>query len=193
MLTAVVLTLGGWWLVQEVAKNRGKTPNPRPAAPDSESEAVRPGTVRRNPSDGLPYVWIPAGEFQMGCSPGDSECQADEKPPHAVRISRGFWLGQTEVTQAAYEKLAGSNPSNFKGEERPVEQVSWDDARKYCEAAGGRLPTEAEWEYAARAGSTASRYGELDAIAWFSGNSGNQTHPVKQKQPNALGSVRYAG
>jgi hypothetical protein len=65
---------------------------------------LKPGTVRTNPGDGQPYVWIPPGEFQMGCSPGDNECSDNEKPPHTVRITRGFWLGETEVTQAAYEK-----------------------------------------------------------------------------------------
>ena len=101
----------------------------------------------------------------MGCSPGDNECDSDEKPPHAVQIANGFWLGQTEVTQAAWKKVMNDNPSNFKSDQLPVEQVDWTQAGNYCKAIGGRLPTEKEWEYAARGGTTGPRYGPLDAVA----------------------------
>lgn len=163
-----------------------------------------------NAKDGLMYVWIPAGTFTMGCSPDDRECFDDEKPVHSVTISNGFWIGQTLVTQAAYARVTGATPSRFKGEQLPVETVSWDEAQSYCRKLGMRLPTEAEWEYAARAGSTTARYGDLQTIAWYAGNSGpqfvdgralyqsdpknyeenliargNQTHAVGQKQPNA--------
>jgi formylglycine-generating enzyme required for sulfatase activity len=111
-------------------------------------------------------------------------------------------MSDHEVKQAEYEAVMGSNPSSFKGDlNRPVEQVSWSDAVLYCqklterERGAGlitvrqayRLSTEAEWEYAARAGTTGARYGELAAIAWWSGNAGNATHPVKQKAANAWG------
>jgi len=154
-----------------------------------EAEAWRAGTVRTNPNDGQKYVWIPPGEFEIGCSPGDNECKRGERVRHSVtvRITHGFWLGQTEVTQAAYEKTLSHKPSPSKGPQHPVEGVNWYEAREYCEAAGGRLPTEAEWEYAVRACSIDARYGQLDAIAWYSGNSGNQTHPARQKQPNSWG------
>ncbi len=121
-------------------------------------------------------------------------------------LTRDFWIGKTEVTQSQYEDLMGSNPSTFKGPDRPVEQVSWDDAQDFLrklnerEHAAGRLPkawryrlpTEAEWEYAARAGTTTAYFfgngaGPLDDYAWYSSNSGKQTHDVGQKQANPWG------
>lgn len=144
-----------------------------------------PGETKVNPKDGLTYLWIPPGTFQMGCSPGDNECSGDEKPVHTVTIRKGFWMGQTEVTQVAYQRVMKENPSHFHGDRLPVEEVMWAEADNYCTAVGMSLPTEAQWEYAARAGSTASRYAGLDAIAWHSSNSGSQTHEVAQKQPNA--------
>jgi formylglycine-generating enzyme required for sulfatase activity len=158
-----------------------------PPAPVVVEPSLRAGATKVNAKDGLTYVWIPPGTFQMGCSPGDTECDSDEKPPHKVTITKGFWLGQTEVTQEAWQRVMRTDPSNFKGAKLPVENITWNDAKSYCQAAGMRLPTEAEWEYAARAGSTASRYGNLDGIAWYSANSGSKTHDVGGKQANAWG------
>jgi formylglycine-generating enzyme required for sulfatase activity len=148
-----------------------------------------PGDTKVNSKDGLSYIWIPPGTFQMGCLPEnkspESGCENYEQPAHTVTISTGFWMGQTEVTQAAYQRVMGTNPSNFHGDKLPVEQVSWGNANTYCSTVGMRLPTEAEWEYAARAGSTADRYGDPGDIAWHAANSNHETHEVGQKEPNA--------
>lgn len=145
--------------------------------------------TRVNAVDGLTYVSIPAGTFPMGCSPGDAQCFPDEKPnmPQTEQIVARFWLGRTEVTQAAWSRVRGANPSHFRGDQLPVENVSWVQANDYCSAIGGRLPTEKEWEYAARAGSLEPLYGRLDAIAWHAGNSAGTTHPAGLRQPNAFG------
>jgi len=152
------------------------------------NEPYGEGSIPPIPPIDYEWVYIPGGTFQMGCVPGDSYCEADEKPRHTVTLD-GFYITNTEITQELYEEVMGKNPSYFAGCARcPVEQVSWDDARAFCEAIGGRLPTEAEWEYAARGGVDGEiRYGDLDDIAWWNGNSGGKTHPVGQKEPNGYG------
>jgi formylglycine-generating enzyme required for sulfatase activity len=170
--------------------------------PTQPPTAVSPqAKTKVNWIDGLTYVWIPPGAFQMGCSPNDTECSGsakpadsvnvqgswNERPTHSVKITKGFWIGQTEVTQAAYKNVVGGNPSYFPGDQMPVEQVSWEDARNYCETSGMRLPTEAEWEYAARGGSALAYYAPIERIAWYRANSDLRTHDVAQLQPNAYG------
>ncbi len=169
---------------------------------------------------GMEFVLIPAGEFLMGSTSAEIDALVHswgqhirrdfgqrirqnaehEMPQHRVRISQPFYLGKYEVTQNQWEVVMGSNPSHFKGDpNRPVEQVSWDDVQEFIQKLNAketgtkyRFPTEAEWEYAARAGSTTaysfgndeSRLGEY---AWYRKNSSDTTHPVRQLKPNAWG------
>ena len=187
----VVLGVIGWRLLHPSTGGNpsGATGPPASGPPGPSPMPITDSKIRTqiNSVDGLTYVFLPPGEFPMGCSPDDSECDSGEKkPPHTERIANGFWLCRTEVTQAAWAKVKGGNPSYFKGDQLPVEQVNWTEAGEYCKAIGGRLPTEREWEYAARAGTTGARYGPFNAVAWYSGNS-DGTHPVGQKQANAFG------
>ena len=146
-----------------------------------------PWRVRDNSSN-IEMLLVPGGTFMMGCSPGDAECGGDESPAHQVTLTNAFYMGKTEVTQAQWQAKMGSNPSSFAGQpNNPVENVSWNLIQSFNSATGLRLPTEAEWEYACRAGTTTARYGVLNDIAWDNGNSGNQPHAVATKLPNALG------
>jgi formylglycine-generating enzyme required for sulfatase activity len=167
------------------------------------------------PPDVPGMIWIPSGTFTMGSPATEQDRSGNEGPQTVVTLTKGFWMGRYEVTQAEYLSVMGSNPSSFTGDlNRPVERVNWYEATDYCgrltaqERAAGRLPTgwayrlptEAEWEYAARAG-TAARfsygddpgYTQLGNYAWYPANSGSQTHAVGQKQPNPWGLYDMAG
>jgi len=165
---------------------------------------------------GMTFILLPAGTFTMGSPSDEPGSFRDEQPQHQVTLTQPFYMQQTEVTQAQWEAVMGSNPSHFDGcPTCPVEQVSWDEAQTFIGYMNARgegtynLPTEAQWEYAARAGSTTAFYnggitsysdmyecnsdGNLNAIAWYCYNSGSETHPVAQKTPNACGLYDMSG
>jgi formylglycine-generating enzyme required for sulfatase activity len=164
------------------------------------SQVGHPWTV---PDLNLELAYIRPGAFTIGSPDSEKGRYKNESPTTRVTLTKGYWLGKTEVTQGQWTLLMAGNPSSIKGADRPVERVSWGDAMEFCrrlterERAAGRLPdgyaytlpTEAQWEYACRAGTTGP-YAEsenLDDTGWYSQNSGNAPHPVAQKQPNAWG------
>ena len=197
--------------------NSGTAPDEQAVKPEADTvestkaATVEPQAISQNQmqtgepivnSIGMNFKLIPSGEFLMG-SPESEEGHDDDESEHRVRITKSFELGVHEVTQEQYEQVMETNWSEFKGPQNPVENVSWEDAVEFCrklselsaEKSAGyvyRLPTEAEWEYACRAG-TKTRYSfgdsdvELGENAWCSENSGATTHPVSLKKPNAWG------
>jgi formylglycine-generating enzyme required for sulfatase activity len=152
----------------------------------------------------IEMVFIQGGTFSMGCTGEQGEdCYDSEKPVHQVTLSN-FYIGKYEVTQAQWEAIMGNNPSSFKGGKQPVEEVSWNEAQEFIKrlnAATGkkyRLPTEAEWEYAARGGNKSRGYkysgsNNIDEVAWYDNNSGSKTHPVGTKKANELGIYDMSG
>jgi len=161
-----------------------------------QAAEMKPGEVVTN-SVGMKLAWIPAGSFTMG-SPESEPFRITNETQTRETVAKGFWLGVTEVTQKQWREVMGTNPSFFKGDELPVEHIAWHDAAEFCRRLGDkekkryRLPTGVEREYACRAG-TATAYhtgdgeGALRKAGWFNKNSGNKTHPVGLKQPNAWG------
>jgi eukaryotic-like serine/threonine-protein kinase len=147
---------------------------------------------------GLEMVEIPPGSFCMGSAYGE----ADEKPVHQVTIRQRFYMAKYEVTQAQWEAVMGSNPSHFKGNKSwPVEFVDWNDAQEFMDKMNAlndgywyRLPSESEWEYACRAGTTGDYYArDVDDIGWTTNNSHKKTHTVGSKRPNAFGLYDMSG
>ena len=149
-------------------------------------------------------IRVQGGTFTMGCtSEQGSDCRSREKPAHRVTLST-YYIGETEVTQELWKSVMGSNPSTIIGDKRPVESVSWDDCqefiRKLNQLTGKkfRLPTEAEWEFAARGGTKSLHYkysgsNDINAVAWYFENSGESSHVVKTKKPNELGIYDMSG
>ena len=146
---------------------------------------------------------VEGGEFLMGSTDEDTDAYDREKPAHQVRLS-SFYIGKFPVTQELWEIVVGKNPSSFKGSRRPVEQVSWDDAQGFIKKLNAltkrqyRLPTEAEWEYAARGGALSEGYqfagsDKLKQVGWYDENSNSETHDVGQKYPNELGLYDMSG
>ena len=183
----------------------------------NDQAAISPGTRSRTVLNGVPFEfrWCPPGEFLMGCPPGTEPPYGDRffMPQHKVKHARGYWIGETEITQAQYEAVVGSNPSFSQGgitsndptfhrdhtRNNPVEQVSWNDAVEFCKQLSRvdpdhnyRLPSEEEWEYACLAGTKGQRYGKAEEIAWVFENTdageGSIGHmPVARLKPNQWG------
>ena len=188
------LCIGGWWFA--------KSPSSHGIREGKEYTRPKHGDVKTLTLPGgatMEMIYVGPGTFTMG-SPPSEEGRDDDETQHRVTLTKGFWLGKYEVTQNQWQSVMGSNPSFFKGDANlPVENVSWDDCqefvRKVSDAArrqfggGARLPTEAEWEYACRAEMSGAYAGtgRLDDMGWYSGNSGDKTHPVGQKRANGWG------
>ena len=183
------------------------------------AEAALATDENANASSRIELVRISAGTFMMGALPNDDKASSDERPRHKVEISRDFYVGKYPVTQELWEAVMGNNPSHFKGEDRPVEEMSWFDCVEFCNklsqlenkelaytingenvscnwsAKGYRLLTEGEWEYCARDGESHLYAGSnnVDEVAWYGENSGGKTHSVGQKKPNGFGLYDMSG
>jgi formylglycine-generating enzyme required for sulfatase activity len=158
--------------------------------PVSETPTPTPAEAKKPPVE-IELIFVPAGSFKMGADDGFD----NEQPVHEVTFSEGFYMGKYEVTQAQWQAVVGDNPSHFQNcDNCPVENVSWVDVHRFLEKLNDgnetwtyRLPSEAEWEYACRAGTTGTYAGPLNELAWYNDNSEAKTHPVGRKKPNAFG------
>ena len=172
------------------------------AAGDAWAAEPTAGTTWTDPSSGIEFVWVPSGHYQMGCGPWAEPCGEIEKPAHAREIA-GFWMGKTEVTQAQWKRVLGDNPAKYqKGDGYPVDQTTWflvEEMLKALNSHGNghfRLPSEAEWEYACRAGGEPDRYcggNAHEPVAWYLANTRFSTMPVGGKTPNRFGLYDMSG
>lgn len=166
---------------------------------------TEPGADKTFTVNGVSFTMkaVEGGTFNMGATPEQQNADKDEAPVHEVTLS-DYMIGETEVTQALWEAVMGSNPSSFVGADKPVERVTWFDCKEFilklntATNQNFRFPTEAEWEYAARGGNKSQGYqycgsNNLDDVAWYENNSDESTHPVKTKQPNELGIYDMSG
>ena len=186
--------------IQVPVKPSKPAPN-RPARPANNSNVI---TIKVGDVS-FEMIKVEAGYFVMGCTEEQEEsCADDENPYHKVTISKNYYIGKFEVTQELYEAVMGENPSKWKFFDRPVENVSWEEAQEFCNKLSrmtGRkfsLPTEAEWEYAARGGKKSSNTiycgsPEIDDVAWYDDNSDEHTHAVGKLSPNELGIYDMSG
>ncbi len=154
---------------------------------------------------GMQFVLIPSGEFRLGCGETETICEDNETPGHVVRITNFFYMGKYEVTQGQWKSIMGDNPSYFDecGDNCPVDSISWKDTQEFIlklnmkeSSVKYRLPTEAEWEYAARSGTTTKYYWGEDMdenSGWYANNSERKTHPVGMKKPNGFGLFDISG
>lgn len=197
LFALVLLVLLGYSALSMVlAKADSQKPVHAPAVAAS-ADLARPTPLSFSTVHGMEFVWCPPGAFTMG-SPSSDPLRGGDEREHLVTLSNGFWMARHEVTQAQWESVMEQNPSKFQGASKPVESVSWTDCNAFVEKLNQqngthfRLPTEAEWEYACRAGSTGNysfgdEKGGLGIYATFGLNSGGGTLPVGSKQPNAWG------
>lgn len=166
--------------------------------------AVTSLTGKSKPGVSFNMILVEPGMYQMGATDEQNSTEKDEKPVRWVRISRPFYISETEVTQALYQYVTNTNPSVFQDPDKPVENVSWQDAKLFLEKLSTitgskfRMPTEAEWEYVARGGNKTGHYkysgsNNVNEVGWYIGNSQNQTHKVKSKAPNELGVYDMCG
>jgi formylglycine-generating enzyme required for sulfatase activity len=192
MIILLAVLAFGWFGTQ--SSNSPMISNPQKTTPADFTPLADQKTITN--SIGMEFVSIPAGEFNMGSPSNEKGRIVNEGPVHHVKISNSFYLGKYEVTQKQWRDIMGNSPSYFKGDNLPVEQVSWNDTQDFIKKLNEkegvnkyRLPTEAEWEYAARAG-TETRYffgddeSKLGDYAWYDANSGSKTHEVGKKKPN---------